>query len=71
MTTRKKVSLLEIAQRFSTEDKARRWFERLIWPHGERDCRTAAASTRTRRAIRRCRTAAGIAAGTSASAPER
>ena len=36
--TRKKLSLLELAQRFSTEDKARRWFERLVWPTGERDC---------------------------------
>lgn len=37
-TTRKKLSLLELAQRFSSEDKARRWFERLIWPDGERAC---------------------------------
>ena len=35
---RKKLSLLELAQRFSSEDKARRWFEGLVWPNGERDC---------------------------------
>ena len=38
MNARKKFSLLELAQRFSSEDKARRWFEGLIWPDGERDC---------------------------------
>ena len=64
---RKKLSLLELARRFSSENKARRWFERLIWPDGERDCRTAAASTRTSAegAIPRCRTAAGTVAAPS------
>ena len=35
--SKEKLSLLELAQRFSSEDKARRWFEGLIWPNGERD----------------------------------
>ena len=37
-TTRKGLSLLQLAQRFSCEDEARRWFKGLIWPNSERDC---------------------------------
>jgi len=38
MLGRRTTSLLELADRFSTEEKARKWFERLVWPNGERCC---------------------------------
>ena len=37
MFGRRTTSLL-LADRFSTEDKARQWFEDLIWPNSERHC---------------------------------
>lgn len=35
---RRGISLLEFADRFASEDRAREWFESLVWPTGERDC---------------------------------
>ena len=35
---RKGINLLELAERFADEEKARKWFESLVWPTGERDC---------------------------------
>ena len=35
---RKGINLLELAARFADEEKARKWFESLVWPTGERDC---------------------------------
>ena len=35
---RKGINLLELAERFSDEEKARKWFESIVWPTGERDC---------------------------------
>ena len=32
------ITLLELAERFSDEDKAREWFEGIVWPNGERYC---------------------------------
>ena len=32
------ITLLELADRFSDEDKAREWFESIVWPDGERYC---------------------------------
>ncbi len=36
---RKGITLLELAERFPTEESARQWFESIVWPNeGERDC---------------------------------
>ena len=32
------ITLLELADLFSTEDAARKWFETTLWPTGERAC---------------------------------
>ena len=32
------ISLVELAQMFPDEDAARKWFENIIWPDGERKC---------------------------------
>lgn len=32
------ITLMEFADLFSTEDVARKWFERMQWPTGERVC---------------------------------
>lgn len=35
---RKSISLMELANRFPTEDAAREWFESIIWPNGNMAC---------------------------------
>jgi len=35
---REGVTLVELAERFPTEEAAREWFEAVIWPNGERCC---------------------------------
>ncbi len=35
---RKGISLMELANRFPTEDAARKWFEAVAWPDGEMAC---------------------------------
>lgn len=35
---REGITLLELADLFSTEDAARKWFETMLWPTGERAC---------------------------------
>ncbi|MDE2879672.1 IS1595 family transposase [Candidatus Palauibacter soopunensis] len=34
----REVSLLDLAEKFPTENAARDWFETIIWPKGERRC---------------------------------
>ncbi|MXW07910.1 MAG: IS1595 family transposase [Gammaproteobacteria bacterium] len=34
----KGLSLLELAEKFPTEAAARRWFEKVVWPNGNRHC---------------------------------
>ena len=38
MAERKEMSIAELGERFPTEDSARRWFEDIVWPNGERCC---------------------------------
>ena len=35
---REGITLLELADLFSTGDAARKWFETILWPTGERAC---------------------------------
>ena len=35
---REGITLLELAELFPTEDAARKWFEKMLWPTGERAC---------------------------------
>ncbi len=35
---RKGISMLELSDRFADEGEARRWFESILWPDGERAC---------------------------------
>lgn len=49
---RKGITLLELAERFPDEDAARKWFEALVWPDGERCC-TRCGSCNTHRAKHR------------------